>query len=295
MMRLGIAIPTFATSVAAPLEAASRAARVGAAAVFAVDHLFPPGHPDKASFEPFGLLAAAAAANPLLGVGTLVARVGVRPPGLLAKQASSLSEIAGGEAVLGLGMGDHLVRAEHETLGLPFPPPDDRAALAASTAEAMRSLFRGEPWPGDERVPALPGPLLPPGGPRVWLGGTGRRIVEAAARAADGWNGWGLDADGFEDRVRSLRRSVSEAGRDPDEVTPTWGGIVLVGRDRAELGVLDQERSARGVAWDPWRGTVDDLRRFADRLERAGATWMVCLPAGPDDRTELIARTLDDR
>jgi alkanesulfonate monooxygenase SsuD/methylene tetrahydromethanopterin reductase-like flavin-dependent oxidoreductase (luciferase family) len=294
-MRLGIAIPTFARSVSVPLEAAARAARSGARAVFAVDHLFPPGYPDRPSFEPFGLLAAVAAANPALGVGTLVARVGVRPPGSLAKQATALVGIAGGPTVLGLGMGDHLVRAEHETLGLPFPPPEDRAALAASTAVAMRTLFRGEPWPGDERVPALRGPLLPPGGPEVWIGGTGRRMVEAAARAAEGWNGWGLDADGFEDRVRSLRRAASEAGRDPDEVSPTWGGIVLVGRDRAELAVLEQERSARGVAWDPWRGTADDLRRFADRLEAAGATWIVCLPVGPEDRTELIARTLGDR
>lgn len=291
-MKLGIAIPTFARTIDVPSRAADRASEAGADAVFAVDHLFPPGHPDRPSFEPFSLLSAVAASRPEIGVGVLVARVGMRPTGLLAKQASSLHAMSGGRSVLGLGMGDALVRPEHETFDLPFGAAADRAALAESTASALRALFAGRPWPGDDRVAALEGPLRPPGGPPVWLGGTTPRIVSAAARAADGWNGWALDADAFDERVGWLRRAAVEAGRDPSEVVPTWGGIVLVGRDRDDLARLEQARAASGVAWDPWRGTVDDLARFAARLREAGAAWMVCLPAGPDDRTDLIARTL---
>jgi alkanesulfonate monooxygenase SsuD/methylene tetrahydromethanopterin reductase-like flavin-dependent oxidoreductase (luciferase family) len=291
-MKLGIAIPTFSGTIATPLDAADRAAAVDADAVFAVDHLFPPGRPARPSFEPFSLLAAVVAAHPGLGVGALVARVGMRPPGLLAKQAASLHEMSGGRAILGLGMGDALVRAEHETFGLPFPPAPDRVDMARATAGALRSLFAGRRWSGDDRLPPLDGPLLPQGGPPVWLGGTSDRMVRVAAGHGDAWNGWGLDLDGFLDRVDLLRREAREAGRDLGEVPPTWGGIILVARDRAELARLEADRSARGAAWDPWRGTADDLRAFASGLARAGATWMVCLPAGPPDRTELIARTL---
>ena len=101
-----------------------------------------------------------------------------------------------------------------------------------------------------------------------------------------------MDADAFEDRADRLRRRAEEAGRDPAEIASTWGGIVLVGRDSDDLARLDADRAASGVAWDPWRGTVDDLRAFAARLADAGASWIVCMPAGPEDRTELIARTL---
>lgn len=291
-MRLGFAIPTFAGSIATPLDAAARAAAVGADAVFAVDHLFPPGRPDRPSFEPFSLLGSVAAAEPTLGVGVLVARVGMRPVGLLAKQAGSLHAMTAGRAILGLGMGDALVRPEHESFEIPFGTAPERSAAAVSTALALRAVFAGRAWPGDEHVPAMAGPLAPPGGPPVWIGGTTDRMVDVAARAADGWNGWGLDADAFEDRAARLRMKAAEIGRDPAELEITWGGIVLVGRDRDELARLDAERAARGVAWDPWRGTVDDLRTFAARLSGAGASWIVCMPSGPEDRTELIARTL---
>jgi alkanesulfonate monooxygenase SsuD/methylene tetrahydromethanopterin reductase-like flavin-dependent oxidoreductase (luciferase family) len=293
-MKTGFVIPTFAGTVDVPLARAAAAVRADADAVFAVDHLFPPGRPDRPSLEPFSLLAVVAAAEPRVGVGVLVARAGMRPAGLLAKQASSLHGIAGNGAILGLGMGDALVRAEHESFGLPFPAPAERAALVGSTARAVRALRAGRSWPGDAHVPALPGPLAPPGGPPVWVGGTTDRLVDVAAAAADGWNGWGLDAEAFADRVSRLRRSAAQAGRDPGDVVPTWGGIVLVGRDRAELDALEADRAARGVAWDPWRGTVDDLRRFVTALAAAGAGWFVAMPAGPEDRTELIGRTLRD-
>jgi alkanesulfonate monooxygenase SsuD/methylene tetrahydromethanopterin reductase-like flavin-dependent oxidoreductase (luciferase family) len=275
-----------------PLTAARRAAEAGFEAVFSVDHLFPPGFPDRPGVEPFSLLSAVAVRNPGLGVGVLVTRAGFRPPGLLAKQASALEHLSDGRAILGIGMGDHLVRAEHEALGLPFPAATERAARLEETARAMRSLFAGRPWSGGDQVPPLEGPLLPPGGPDVWLGGTSSAVVEAAARSADGWNGWGLDADGFAERTATLGRLAVDAGRDPAHVVATWGGIVLVGEDQRDLELLVEERGARGPAWTPWTGTVDDLRRFVRRLADAGCAWFICTAAGPDDRLELIGRTL---
>ncbi len=189
-------------------------------------------------------------------------------------------------------MGDHLVRAEHEMFGLPFPDADERAARLEETAQALRALFAGTPWRGGERVPRLAGPLLPPGRPPVWLGGTGQRVVEAAGRSADGWNGWGLDGPGFAERTRILERVASDAGRDPSEVVATWGGILLVGEDREDLARLEQERAAQGPAWTPWVGTVSDLRAFVEELRTAGCAWFICTAAGPDDRLELIAEVL---
>jgi alkanesulfonate monooxygenase SsuD/methylene tetrahydromethanopterin reductase-like flavin-dependent oxidoreductase (luciferase family) len=217
-----------------------------------------------------------------------VTRAGLRPPGLVAKQAAALDQLCGGRSVLGLGIGDAHARAEHERLGLDFPPPDERAAQLEETASALRSLFGGRPWPGGAHVGPLAGPLLPPGSPEVWIGGRSDRVLGVAARAGDAWNGWSLDAEGFEARASTLARLAAEAGRIPSDVPPTWGGIALVGEDAADLARLEEERASKGLPMDVWRGTLEDLRSFARRLEAAGCAWFVCIAAGPADRAALI-------
>ena len=100
-MKLGLVLTVFTADPAKPLASAGRAAAAGYDAVFASDHLFPPGAPDRPSLEPYTLLAAVAAAEPGLGVGVLVTRAGFRPVGMLAKHAAALDTVTGGRAVLG--------------------------------------------------------------------------------------------------------------------------------------------------------------------------------------------------
>lgn len=291
-MKLGVSLPVFTDDIVRPLDVARRAAEAGYDGAFAPDHLFPPGRPDRPSIDAFTLLSAVGASHPELAVGTLVTRASVRPAGLLAKQAAGLADIAGGVAVLGLGMGDKHSRAEHEAYGIPFAPIEERRVVLEETALACRALFRGDRWQGGERVPAILGPILPRTPAEVWLGGVSERVIETAARTGEAWNGWQLDAEGFEARARRLAGLAREAGRDPSEVPPTWGGIALVGEDAASLRALEEERTGKGLPMNIWHGTVDDLRRFADRLRAAGGTWLVVVPAGPADRLELIVRTL---
>lgn len=291
-MKYGLFLSAFTSEPRKPLAVAGRAAAAGYDAVFVYDHLFPPGGPDRPSVEPYTLLAAAAAANPGLGVGVLVSRAGYRPLGIMTKETSSLAHLSGGEAVLGLGLGDRFGRAEHEMAGLPFPPIEERTILLEETALASRALLAGDAWEGGRMTPAISGPLLPPASAAVWIGGTSERVARVAARSADAWNGWGMRTEAFVARAAELADLAREAGRDPADVPPTWAGIVLLGRDAAELASLEEQRAAAGGSLDIWRGTVDDLRRLRDRVTEAGATWMVPLAAGPADRLDLIAETL---
>jgi alkanesulfonate monooxygenase SsuD/methylene tetrahydromethanopterin reductase-like flavin-dependent oxidoreductase (luciferase family) len=291
-VKLGLSLAVFTTDVAKPLAIARRAAMTGYDAIVAPDHLHPPGHPERPSIDAYALLSAVAAANPGVGVGTLVSRTSLRAVGLLAKQAAALAHLGGNRAMVGLGAGDRLSRVEHETFGVPFLDAPTRIAHLEETSLALRGLFRGEPWPGGAHVEAIQGPLLPPASPPVWIGGLSDPVVRAAARAADAWNGWGLDLDAYAERVATLARFAHEAGRVPQEVPPTWAGIVLVGEDRADLEALERDREDQGLPGDLWRGTVDDLRRLCDRLRSLGTTWFVVLPAGPRDRIELVAETV---
>lgn len=289
-MRLGVSLPVFTGDPAKPLAVAARARALGFDGVFAPDHLFPPvfyppSGPDRPALEAFSLLAAVAAREPGLHVGTLVTRVTLRTPGLLAKQAAALDAMSDGRAILGIGTGDGASAAEHERFGFPFPPAAERVATLEETVGALHALFGGRAWPGGAHVPPLTGPLLPPGEPAVWVGGLSEAVMAVAARVADAWNGWGLDADAFDVRAQMLRRLAG--GR---QVAPTWAGIALVGTDRADLDRLVAERADRGMSLDGvWSGTSDEWGVFAERLRAAGATWCVVLPVGPADRLDVIA------
>jgi alkanesulfonate monooxygenase SsuD/methylene tetrahydromethanopterin reductase-like flavin-dependent oxidoreductase (luciferase family) len=211
---------------------------------------------------------------------------------MLAKEASALGHITGGRAVLGLGLGDRFGAAEHDVLALPYPPTAERAVALEETALAVRALVRGEAWPGGVAIPPIEGPLLPPAGVDVWIGGTGPTAVRTAARAADAWNGWGMADDAFVARTGQLADEATAAGRDPAEVPPTWAAIALVGHNANELATLETDRADKGGSLDIWRGTTDDLRRLRDRLDDLGVTWMIPLAAGPADRVEVIVETL---
>src|SRR5205814_1486692 len=92
-MKLGVSLPVFTADPARPLEVAARAEALGIDGVFSPDHFFPPifyppSGADRPALEAFSLLSAVAARHPRLHVGTLVARVTLRAPGLLAKQAA---------------------------------------------------------------------------------------------------------------------------------------------------------------------------------------------------------------
>ena len=286
-MKLGLSLPMFTGDVTRPLTAAARAAAAGYDGVFAPDHLFPPGAPGRPALEPFAILAAVAARHPALHVGTLVSRVSLRPAGILAKQAGALDQMSGGRGILGLGAGDSVSKAEHEAFGIPFASVSDRVALLAETVGAMRRLFEGVPWEGGLHVPPIVGPLLPPGHPELWVGGRSRDVIAVAARSADAWNGWAMDAEGFEEAAARLHGLA-----DGRSVFPTWGGIALVGSDHAEVERLREARQARGLSMDVWQGDATAFRGFAERLEEAGCRWIVVLPVGGEDRLEVVAHAM---
>jgi alkanesulfonate monooxygenase SsuD/methylene tetrahydromethanopterin reductase-like flavin-dependent oxidoreductase (luciferase family) len=277
----------FTADAERPLAAAARAAAAGYEGVFAPDHLFPPGAPGRPALEPFAILAAVAARHPELHVGTLVSRASLRPAATLAKQGAALDEMSGGRAILGLGAGDSVSKAEHDAFGIPFAPASQRVALLGETVAALRSLFAGASWEGGAYVPAIAGPVLPSGHPELWVGGRSDEVIATAARSADAWNGWAMDADRFAEAARQLRRVA-----DGRPVSPTWGGIALVGRDAADLERLRAERSAKGLSMDVWQGDAPAFRTFADRLREMGCSWIVVLPVGGDDRLEVVAEAL---
>ena len=290
-MKVGVILPLFSGDPMKVLAAAREAESLGFDGLFAFDHFFPPGAPrDRAALEAFTTLAAVAAVTERASIGTMVTRASLRPPGLLAKQASWLDAASGNRFVLGIGTGDPIDRPEHEAYGIPELDKVARREHLEETVTALKALFDGERYQGGARVPSLEGPLLPPprpGGPPVWIGAQADTVVRIAGRIADGWNGWGMDAKRFARKVGVLREAAGDR-----KVTPTWAGIVLAGTDDAETKALLEKRRASGIEEPDWAGTTDELTAFLRDLESAGATWAVMVLAGPADRRSLLGDTV---
>jgi alkanesulfonate monooxygenase SsuD/methylene tetrahydromethanopterin reductase-like flavin-dependent oxidoreductase (luciferase family) len=220
-----------------------------------------------------------------------VTRAVLRPPGLVAKMMSTLDLISGGRAVLGIGTGDPIDRPEHDAFGFPTLGVRERRAHLGETVAAIKALFRGEPFPGGDHVPAMTGPLVPapvrPGGPPVWLGAQSDEVVRMAGSIADGWNGWGLSPEDFRGKAKLL---AEEAGRTGREAEATWAGIVLVGEDQAEVDRMLEDRHRKGMADDlAWSGPAERFGEHLHDLAEAGASWVIVVLAGPPGRRQLVA------
>jgi hypothetical protein len=147
-VKLGVLLPTFRATPSDAFEAADEAARHGLDGVFAYDHLWPMGSPERPALAPFEVLAAVAERQPALVVGPLVARVGLVEDAVLLGQFRALRVVAGDRIVVALGTGDRLSREENLAYGLGIAPPDERRASLHDVAKALGDEG-AEVWVGD--------------------------------------------------------------------------------------------------------------------------------------------------
>jgi len=145
-VKLGILLPTFRSSLNDAFALAEAASEAGLDGVFAYDHLYPMGHPERPSFAPFPVLANVATRFPQLVVGPLVARLGLVSDDRLGNAFATLSGAADGRVICALGTGDKLSRAEHEAYGLAYPSAEERRQRLAALAVRLKEV--GEVWIG---------------------------------------------------------------------------------------------------------------------------------------------------
>jgi probable F420-dependent oxidoreductase len=201
---------------------ARRAEAAGFDSVWVGDHLLyrDDGRPERGPWECWTTLAAIAEATERVELGPLVACTAFHAPAMLAKQAATVDEIAGGRLVLALGAGWNEV--EFQAFGLPF---DRRASRFEESFEVIRRLMAGERVTihGDhvrvDDAVLLPAPTHRP---RLMIGSSGRRVLRAALPYADVWNTWfdwfGNTPDGFASRSHEIDDIARSVGREPSEI-----------------------------------------------------------------------------
>lgn len=162
-------------------ETARRIEDLGYSTMLMPDHL-------GDQLAPLPALAVAAAATTRLRVGSFVLSNDFRHPVLLAKEAATVDLLAGGRLELGLGAGWR--REEYQTAGMAFDPGAIRLARLEESVAVLKGLWTGQPFvfTGNHyRVGELAGRPLPAqaGGPPLFVGGGGPRLLALAGRVAD--------------------------------------------------------------------------------------------------------------
>ena len=187
------------------------------------DHFYgATGRPDDAAcLEAVAMHAALACTTSRVQCGSLVYSIGYRHPAVLAKAITTIDQLSGGRAHMGIGAG--WAQVEYDAYGIPFPDVKTRMDQLEEGIQFLRGLLhdevtsfegryftlteaRNEPRPVQAKVP-------------IWIGGGGeKRTLRIAARYADGWNVPFVSSEQFAHKCSVLDDHCSTVGRAPGEV-----------------------------------------------------------------------------
>jgi alkanesulfonate monooxygenase SsuD/methylene tetrahydromethanopterin reductase-like flavin-dependent oxidoreductase (luciferase family) len=248
VIRVGVQLPEVERVVRWPeyVAMARAAEESGFDSIWLGDHLLyrDDGREERGPWEVWTMLAGLAAVTERATVGPLVACTSFHPPGLIAKMAATVAEIAGGRFVLGLGAGWN--ETEYRAFGLPY---DHRVSRFEESFEIVRRMLAGErvtlagrfSWADDLVLlprPAEPIPLM--------IGSSGRRMLSIALPHVAWWNAWYVDygntAEGFAELSEQISVAAGHAGRPPGEIRRSCAVLVelepnAVRRPHADEGV----------------------------------------------------------
>jgi probable F420-dependent oxidoreductase len=274
-------LPPYRTGAVAEPEWISRFAQhaeaCGFDAIYTVEHaVVPVGYQSKYPYAPDGrmtlpdhadipdpldLLAFLAAHTTKLRLGTGLIVLPEHHPVQLAKRLATIDKLSSGRLTIGIGVG--WLREELEALNI---DPATRGRRTDECIEALRVLWReDEPtFHGEffnfDKACSHPKPVQPNGVP-IHIGGHSAAAARRAGRLGDGFHPLGLAGDALTERVTQMRDAAEHAGRDPDSIELTLGGL-LDRLDDDGLAALQEAGAVRLVM----STRVTDIDAMCDQM-----------------------------
>ncbi|PYM54524.1 MAG: LLM class F420-dependent oxidoreductase [Candidatus Rokuibacteriota bacterium] len=222
-VEFGVLIPTRESVMSGRMETAplltmaERAEAAGFDSVWIGDSLVArPRH------EPLTLMAAIAARTRRVRIGTGVLLPALRNPVVLAHVVGTLDRVAEGRIILGVGIAGDMpaIRKEFAAAGVPWDRRVGRFLEILAICQALWTRdgvsFSGKHFTLDN-VTMEPKPHRP-GGPPIWIGGSGPTALREAARF-DAWFPTGPSVEFFAEHFPKIQAAARAAGRKPDAVT----------------------------------------------------------------------------
>lgn len=176
--------------------------------------------------DPLELLAYLAGITERIVLGTGILVLPAHEPAMLAKRLATIDVLSKGRMRLGIGVGWQ--REELEAVGVEFGTRGARTDEAIDALQALwtedEATHEGEFFSFD-RVVSRPRPVQP-GGIPIHVGGHSRAAARRAGRIGAGFQPLGLEGEQLAARVAEMRAAALEAGRDPDAIELSLGGLL---------------------------------------------------------------------
>jgi F420-dependent oxidoreductase-like protein len=282
-MRFGAAYWIQRTDWPSLRDACGAAEASGFDALWLDDHLLSDeGDWTSPKLEGWSSLAALAPLTSTAELGLLVAANTFRNPGLTAKLATTLDQISGGRAILGIGGG--WFEREHDAFGLDFGTGfGERLDRLDESVGLIRRLLDGERVTHEGRFYTMRDALCEPRPVRlplpILIGGSGpRKTLRTTARYANRWNGYG-SPERIAEVSANLRERCDEIGRPFEEIRRT---VTM------EVVIRDSEAAAAAVFAE-----IEDIHGIRDRIGSDG-TRLGLGHAGPPERVAALMRAYAD-
>jgi probable F420-dependent oxidoreductase len=270
-MRYAVALPQLgrAASAESIKQTARLAEELGFSDVWVNDHIgFAPSteHPSPRMYDPFSMMATAAAVTSTIGIGSQIT-ASYYPPILLAKQLASLDSLSGGRVKIAVGTGWQ--PEEFAILGSDFgnrgQRTDEIISILRGCWATGNSQHDGEHYsfPKVKIAPPPPNRSIP-----IWIAGTAQRALDRAVRLGDGYHGLPTRREALPDKQLPMSR-VSETVRELRRRRPdSMFCISMYTHD-----------------WDPFESDADSIRRERDHFEEAGVQHVVAALSRKDARS----------
>src|SRR6266542_1895081 len=221
-------------------------------------------------------------------VGTAVLLPLLRHPLNLAHTVASVDRIADGRLVLGVGPGAPVPGTEAELAALGVAGDRRVDAMLHSLDRCLR-LWRHD----DGEAELLPTPYRA-GGPPLWLGAHGPRMLRLVGQRFDGWLPFSRTAGDYAAGLRAVRQAAEGAGRDPDTLG-TGVYLTVAVADDARRAAQELDAYMRAYYGVPAEVMAQSQACHAGTLESASEWVAGYTAAGARELVLRLARpTLDD-
>ncbi len=224
---------------------------------------------DKPFIETFTLIAAMGAVTSTLRFTPFVLKLPVRPPVLVAKQATSVACLTNGR--LGLGVGVSPWPEDFEVMGVPW---ERRGKRMDEAIDIVRGLSDGEYFEYHGEIYDVPALKINPARPfPILVGGHSEPALRRAVVRGDGWmHAGGDDLDGILARLNQIREAEGKADGPFEVHVISMDAYTPDGVKRLEdKGVTDvivgfRMPYTKGPDTQPLAKKIENLERYAETV-----------------------------
>src|SRR5215204_5964787 len=195
------------------------------------------------------------------------------PPSLLAKMVSTLDIISRGRLEFGLSAGWY--RREFEAYGFDFLNASTRVEMMLT--ENSPVSFSGKYFKVNGAI-CNPKPIQRPY-PPLWIGGSGERTIEIAAKYANGCNYGLCSYEEYVAKLSLLKNCCKIVNRDYQNIMKGWQGLIIIGKheEDVQIKISDLQSKKRieddGISKISVAGTIEEIQTEIAKYIRIGVNY----------------------